>query len=124
MAASKERHLRLESVGLWGECGEFSMPGRIWLCVLGLARHCAWAPRGTLPPEPGITDEAIPEFCDGCYYPSYAQRMHVDDVVALASALEDALPDIPDIDTDSRSLDEAYWLSPDGPVSNVIAELQ
>jgi len=50
--------------------------------------------------------------------------MHVDDVVALASALEDALPDIPDIDTDSRSLDEAYWLSPDGPVSNVIAELQ
>ena len=99
------------------------MPGRIWLCVLGLARHYGWAPRGTLPPEPGITDEATPEFYDGCYYPPYCQRIHEHDVVALASALECALPDISDIDTDSQSIEEAYWLSPDGPVSNVFAEL-
>jgi hypothetical protein len=63
--------LQLDSVSLWGECGEFCMPGRIWLCALGLARHYGWAPRGALLPEPGIMD-ARPEFLDGCYYPSYA----------------------------------------------------
>jgi hypothetical protein len=112
--------MRLESVGLWGECGEFWMPGRIWLCVLGLARHYGWTPRGTLPPEDG---GGIPELFDGGYYPSCAQRIHMEEVVALATALEKALPDLPDIDTDPQSIEAAYWSEKDGPVLNVVAEL-
>jgi hypothetical protein len=99
------------------------MPGRIWLCLLGLAQHSGWEPRGTLPPEPGITDEPTPEFFDGCYYPPFVQRIHVDDVLALASALEDALLDIPDIDTDSPPTTTEYWTEQDGPVLNVLTEL-
>jgi len=89
----------LESVGLWGECGEFSVPARFWLGILGLARHYGWEPRGTLPPQPDFANDELPESFDGCYYPAYAQRIQVDDVVALANALEHTLPDIPDIDT-------------------------
>jgi hypothetical protein len=111
----------MDSVDLRGECGEFSMPGRIWLCVLGLARHYGWAPGGTLPPEE--TDEAFPESFDGSYYPGQAQRIQVDDVVALANALEKALPDIPDFGTDSRGPSTAYWVEGDGPVMNILAEV-
>jgi hypothetical protein len=58
--------------------------------------------------------------------------MHEHDVGALATALDDALPDIPDIDPDSRSTSPrcstcseivAYWVERDGPVFNVVAEL-
>jgi hypothetical protein len=86
------------------------MPARIWLGILGLARHYGWKPRGTLPTEFDIADDWTPEFFEGCYYPPYLQRIQVDDVVALANALDDALPDIPDIDPDSRSTRSAYWV--------------
>ena len=114
-----------EVVALWGECGEFSMPGRIWQAVLGRSWQYGWQPQGTLPPAPELrlTHEATPGAFDGSYHPAYAQRIHVDDVVALASALERALQDLPDHDIGSPATMSGYWVERKGPVSNLIAEL-
>jgi len=108
------------AAGYAQECGEFSIPARLWLGILSLARHYGWEPRGTLRPEPGIADDETPEFFDGCYYPAYAQRIHLEDVVALANALEHALTDILDSDTGSQPTMTASWVERDGRVSNVI----
>jgi hypothetical protein len=64
-----------------------------------------------------------PEAFDGRYHPAYAQRIDVDDVVALATALERALQDLPDHDLGSPSATPVYWVERDGTVSNLIAEL-
>ena len=83
----------MESVALWGECGEFSIPARVWLGILSVARHYGWEARGTLPSEFDIGDDGTPESFDGCYHPPCLQRIQVEDVVALANALEHMLTD-------------------------------
>jgi hypothetical protein len=105
-----------EVVALWGECGEFSMPRRIWQAVLGLACQYGWQPQGTLPPAPelGLTQEVTPDAFDGSYHPAYAQRIHVDDVIALASALERSLQDLPDHDIGSPATMSGSGLSGTG----------
>ena len=102
-----------ESVSIWGECGEFSMPGSVWLTVLDIAQLYGWKAAGTDAPDPqdpeldlyiaqlfevAITD-APDEFDDpahdGLYYPPNGQKITPEDAKRLAQALERALPDIP-----------------------------
>jgi hypothetical protein len=93
------------------------------LSVLDVARDDGWKRGGTLAPEFDVVDELPPGSFDGCYYPAYAQRIKVDDVVALANALEQALPHIPDIDSDSPPTNSTYWIEQNGPIASVVAEL-
>ncbi len=41
-----------ESVGIWGECGKFNVPGSVWLTLLDLAQRYGWKAAGTNPPDP------------------------------------------------------------------------
>jgi hypothetical protein len=101
-----------ESVSIWGECGEFSVPGSFWLTVLEVAQRYGWKAAGTNPPDPEYFEDlpaSLPgdvlefdfsEFYswgghDGGYYPPNGQQVTQEDAKNLAQALERALPDIP-----------------------------
>ena len=84
-----------EPISLWGECGEFSMPGSLWRELLTLAQDYGWKPRGTLPPLPGYAEFSAGGQ-DGSYFPPEGQRMTRDDAHDFADALEQLLLDIPD----------------------------
>jgi hypothetical protein len=72
----------LEEVSLWGSCGEFSLPGTLWVVLLNLAQLYGWKPAGTAPPDPAVFEigavDLPVEQClgpDGSYYPSQCQVM-------------------------------------------------
>jgi hypothetical protein len=98
-----------ESVGLWGECGEFSVPGSVWLTVLHLAQLYGWKHAGTNPPDPEFFVEFDGQSHDGGYYPPNAQRVSQEDAMHLSQALERALPDIPDGTTEREADPFGGW---------------
>jgi hypothetical protein len=97
-----------ESVSIWGECGEFSLPGSVWLTVLDVAQRHGWQAAGTDPPDPDYF-EFDGRGRDGGYYPPNGQRVAQKDAKNLAQALERALPDIPDGATERETDPFAGW---------------
>jgi len=98
----------METIELWGECGDFAITPRLWRTILSVAQYYGWEPTGTLPPDPDYVDEQLVELCDrvfwdGRYYPGCLQRIIERDAQALAAALTRALDDIPDADAMIRS---------------------
>ena len=85
-----------EAVTIWGECGEFNVPGSVWLTLLDVAQRYGWKAAGTDPPEPVYVLEFDGRGHDGGYYPPNGQKVAQKDAKHLAQALERALPDIPD----------------------------
>jgi hypothetical protein len=84
-----------ESVSIWGECGEFNVPGSVWLTLLDVAQRYGWEAAGTSPPDPEYFEfDAWGH--DGGYYPPNGQQVAQKDAKHLAQALERVLPDIPD----------------------------
>jgi hypothetical protein len=107
-----------EAVSLWGTCGEFSLPGTLWVALLNLAQLYGWMPAGTDPPDPSIVELAsvvdlpVGFEClgrDGSYYPSRCQVMTREDAQRFAQGLERALLDIPKTVQISQSLLFAGW---------------
>jgi hypothetical protein len=101
---SAERQASFEGVSIWGECGEFSIEEPVWRAWLTLARLHGWEPAGTAPAvmdaETGreLEDSERHFRNDGGYGPPYdGQIITQADALALAAALERALPDIPDV---------------------------
>jgi hypothetical protein len=107
-----------EVVSLWGTCGEFSLPGSLWVALLNLAQLYGWMPAGTAPPGPSavelasILDLPLESGClgrDGSYYPSHCQVMTRDDAQSFARGLERALLDIPEAVESAQDLLFAGW---------------
>ena len=85
-----------EAVTIWGQCGEFNVPGSVWLTLLDVAQRYGWKAAGTDPPEPVYVLEFDGRGHDGgYYYPPNGQQVAQHDAKHLAQALERALPDIP-----------------------------
>ena len=87
----------METIELWGECGDFAITPRLWRTILSVAQHYGWEPTGTLPPDPDYVDEQLVELCDrvfwdGRYYPGCLQRIIEWDAQALAAALYTVRP--------------------------------
>jgi len=71
---------------------------RGWTGLLELGRRYGWIPAGT---EPPLCDEGGPWDggpWNGTYFSNSGQRVTTEDAHALADALEQALPDMPDED--------------------------
>jgi len=89
-------------LSIYGSCGEFAMSLRDWLRMLALAQRYGWQPEGTAAPDEMAVEaelwEGDPAEWDGSYFPSYGQQVSDSDAKELATALEHALPDIPDHD--------------------------
>jgi hypothetical protein len=101
-----------EGVDLWGKCGEFSLPGTLWIALLNLAQLFGWMPAGTDPPDPIAIDFPVESEClgrDGGYYPPHCQVMTRDDAQGFAQGLERALLDIPDAVESAQDLLFASW---------------
>ncbi len=74
-------------VSLYGGCGEFSIPAKIWLSILSVAILYGWTPTGTSVPEEewalsggwspagseASAEERLPDW-DGRYYPAGYKR--------------------------------------------------
>lgn len=88
-----------------GHC-EFDMPASDWRRILWIAQCYGWQPHGTEPPDELAITTGIwrgkPTDWTGAYSPSDGQEITEDDAKALAAALERALPDVPDCDTDEK----------------------
>jgi len=97
-----------ESVGIWGECGEFGVPGSLWLTLIDMAQRYGWNPAGTSHPDPEYV-EFDGRGHDGGYYPPTGQRVGQKDACHLAEALERALPDIPGGATEREAEPFAGW---------------
>lgn len=91
----EENSETFEPVSIWGECGEFSVPGSVWLTVLDVAQRYGWTAAGTNPPDPEYF-ECDGRGHDGGYYPPDGQQVAQKDAKQLAQALERALLDVPD----------------------------
>jgi hypothetical protein len=88
-----------EGLSIYAKCGEFGMPAADWRRLLWVARVYGWRPLGTCPPDSDAIDAGIwpaDHEWDGTYFPAYGQHIVESDAVAIALALERALPDIPD----------------------------
>ena len=95
-----------EPHGIYGECGEFAVTGRLWRNMLTLAQRYGWRPAGTKPPEAWIWS-GHPSDRDGRYFPADCQQIMERDAKAFAAALANALPDIPEHDAlATRVLDD------------------
>ena len=98
-----------ESVGIWGECGEFSMPGSVWLTMLDVAHLYGWKGAGTNPPDAEYADCFFDgPTHDGDYCPP-RQRVSQKDAKHLAQALQRALLDIPDGTTELEAGSFVRW---------------
>jgi hypothetical protein len=97
-----------ETVSIWGECGEFSVPGSVWLTVLDVAQRHGWKAAGTNPPDPEYF-EFYGRDHDGGYYPPIAQKVAQKDAKHLAQALERALADMPGDATEREADPFAGW---------------
>jgi hypothetical protein len=85
---------------------EFNLPSHDWRRILWIAQCYGWQPAGTAPPKDFATEAGS---CrrrsvnwDGVYFPPDGQEIKVEDAEALATALERALPDIPNRETNER----------------------
>lgn len=102
----------IEVVSLWGACGEFSLPGVLWLSLLKLAQLYGWTQTGTEPPAPSVGDLGVEFEClgrDGSYFPPNCQIMTREDARHFAEALERVLLDIPETAVSSEPLVFAGW---------------
>jgi hypothetical protein len=84
----------LEAVSLWGACGEFSMPGSLWLALQTVAQIYGWMPAGT-----DAADANVIEFdrgLQGSYFPPNGQIVTREDAQRFAQALGRAFLDIPE----------------------------
>jgi hypothetical protein len=97
-----------ESVSMWGECGEFSVPGSVWLTLLDVAQLYGWKGAGTGPPDAEYREFEGRDH-DGGYYPPNGQGVSQKDAKYLAQALERALPDIPDAATEREADPFVGW---------------
>src|SRR5260370_13403967 len=83
-----------EPVSIWGECGEFGVPGSVWLAVLEVAQRYGWKAAGTNPPDPEYF-----EFDGRChhggYYPPNGPKVAQKAAKHLATALARPLPPLP-----------------------------
>lgn len=93
-----------EGPSILNERGEFSIDEPVWRAWLTLALLHGWEPAGTVIDPAGYELDASERWSweevgnDGGYGPPYiGQIMTRPDVLALAAALERALPDIPDV---------------------------
>jgi hypothetical protein len=97
-----------ESISVWGECGEFTVPGSLWLTLLNVAKLYGWNPVGTDSPDPESFD-VYEHVHDGAYYPPIAQKVAKEDAERLAKALERAFSDIPDVASEEESDPFVGW---------------
>jgi hypothetical protein len=128
---SEEREARIDhDVSIWGECGEFSMPGEVWRMWLTLAQLYGWNPAGTAPPteasspwgmgtEDGRDIGRVPRG-DGGYGPPYEGKIITrPDALELAAALERAFVDIPDLparELIGKTIHRSEWITPSSSV--------
>jgi hypothetical protein len=126
---SKEPETRIDDgVSIWGNCGEFSVPGEVWLMWLNLAQHHGWSPAGTAPPheESNPTEDGwslkLVTGEDGGYGPPYGgQIITRPDALELAAALERALIDIPDVPKAKELIEKqtthmSEWVTPSSSI--------
>ncbi len=90
----------VESVSLWGECGEFAVHGPMWIALLHLAETTyGWKPAGTQVPDDALFEDdehGIPVRAVVPHYaPGSGQEMTRDDARAFTDALELLLRDLP-----------------------------
>ena len=92
-----------------------------WSRILSLARFYGWQPMGTLPPfihnlrQPAYEDAAHGVW-DGTYLRNEGQLVQAIDALAMATALEMSLDDIPDVNPERGTTledDLPEWLSPE-----------
>ena len=91
-----------------------------WSRILSLARFYGWQPMGTLPPyihnlRQPVYEDAAQGIWDGTYLRNEGQLVHSADALAMATALEMSLDDIPDVNPDRGTAledDLPEWLSP------------
>ena len=91
-----------------------------WCKVLQLAHEYGWQPIGTQAPSFTLDNGTIETIEDwnGTYLSNNYQRVLDEDAASIAKALQRALNDIPDFDTDQK------WvkLSPTNPYERMMAE--
>ena len=75
-----------ESVGIWGECGEFGVPGSLWLTLIDMAQRYGWNPAGTSHPDPEYV-----EFDDHRWRTVLAVRPGITDLASLAFRNEEEI---------------------------------
>jgi hypothetical protein len=105
-----ENNEKLEGIDVWGACGEFGLPGSLWLALLALAQLYGWTPAGTSPPDPEYFEfDGLGR--DGSYFPPHGQRVAPEDAQDFATALDRALLDIPEHANESQD-PFAAWYEP------------
>jgi hypothetical protein len=120
---------------LAGEGGYYHFGRIAWDKLLELGRQYGWEPAGTEYPEgtvyrpDGTVDEAMTEEersvaagWEGGYLSNNRQWVTAEDAACLADALERALPDIPDFDTDEKMKVYTPDEPPTDPVMAMLAE--
>src|SRR5262245_28054528 len=91
--------------------------------MLVLAERYGWQPWGTTPPDEDAVEAGLwrgkRSDWDGRYLPAYGQQVTEADAKGLASALERALPDVPDHDALANKVagsDEVWgWFATEPP---------
>lgn len=122
---------REDNVSLIFECcDEFALAPGGWGGLLRLAEQNGWCPAGTEAPDypwleedpseddgSGFYWQGDPSEWSECYSPGYGQRVNAKDAQALATALQKALPDLPDHDAfEQRAVEpDAQGISSEGP---------
>jgi hypothetical protein len=101
-----------------------------WCKMLELAYEYGWKPAGTEPgqwfnSETGEVDEQMspdPDEWDGNYFTNDFQWVTDEDAAHIADALERALDDIPDFDTDEKWVNYGPTNVPTSPVERSLVE--
>ena len=91
-----------------------------WCKVLQLAQEYGWQPAGTQAPTFALvegTTETVEDW-DGTYLSNSFQRVTDEDAANIAEALQRALSDIPDFDTDEKWVE----LTPSNPFERMMVE--
>jgi len=92
-------------------CRTFSRQS--WAKALELARLYGWRPMGTHPPSM-IDFRELDAYWNGTYLTNDGQVVKAEDAHSLASALERALDDIPDVNI-QINWSSMFWLNDDLP---------
>jgi hypothetical protein len=113
-----------------GAGGYLHFSNTSWCKMLELAYGYGWKLAGTEPgqwvdPSTGELDEQMylnPDEWDGSYFGNCFQRVTHEDAAHIADALEQALDDIPDLDTDEKWVEYGPTILPTSPVERSLVE--